>query len=103
MGFSSHFGEMGGWAWGVNQSLPRLHSSMLPTRNGLNRNRPGAPNRIQVDTLLRRIASPKLVPDVARSSIFPGSAVTSLFDSDCDSVQTASCFLGWGVFVTLAD
>lgn len=63
-------GEREGGLWGVNQSLPRFHSSMLPTQNGFNRKHPGAPNRIQVDTLPRRIASPKLVPGVARSS-FP--------------------------------
>lgn len=47
--------------WGVNQSLPRLHSSTLPKANGLNRKHRGAPNKIQVDSLPRKIATSKLV------------------------------------------
>lgn len=54
------FGWWEGGLWGVNQSLPRLHSSTV-TQRKMSRPHPRAPNQLQVDTLPRRIATSKLV------------------------------------------
>ena len=70
IGYHAHaLGNGEGWVWGLNQSLPRIHSSMLPAQKAFNRKLPGAPNKM--DTLLRRIAASELVFRSSTTFCFP--------------------------------
>jgi len=72
MGFDAHILGNGRVGCGALISLfLDFTAPCYPTQNGLNRKHPGATNKIQVDTLPRRIATSKIASWCSKKLYFP--------------------------------